>query len=141
MGKLDGRCLCGAVTYSSEAEPMFTGMCHCRDCQRQHGTAFSVVVGVPAGSFRTEGELASHTTVGDDHGEAVQRFFCPGCGSPIYSLSPAAPGLALIKSGTLDDTSWLQPQVEIWGSSAQPWVAEVEGRTRIDRGPTHVPTG
>src|SRR3954447_3212428 len=104
MGKLDGRCLCGAVTYSSDAEPMFTAICHCKNCQRQTGTAFSLVVGVPIDQLTVEGQLSTHVTVGDDHGENVDRRFCPACGSPIVSISAGNPGIAIIKAGTLDDT-------------------------------------
>jgi hypothetical protein len=136
MGKLDGRCLCGAVTYSSEAEPVFTAVCHCRDCQRQHGTAFALVVGAPADAFSVQGETASYVTVGEDHGKDVERRFCPECGSPVFSQSEAFPGVMIVKAGTLDDTSWLEPQLEIWGSSAQPWVPEAEGRPRLQRGPS-----
>lgn len=136
MGKLDGRCLCGAVSYSSRAEPMFTAVCHCRDCQRQTGTAFSVVVGVAAPELDVEGDVATVITVGDDHGGDVQRQFCPACGSPILSLSPGLPGVALIKAGTLDDPSWLEPQLEVWGSSAQPWVEQSPARPRVERGAT-----
>jgi hypothetical protein len=135
MGKLDGRCLCGAITYTSDAEPAFAAICHCKNCQRQSGTAFSVVVGVPEADLEIEGELSSFATVGEDHGRETQRQFCAACGSPILSLSPGMPGIAFLKAGTLDDTSWLEPQLEVWGSSAQPWVAEVEGRPRMDRGP------
>ena len=135
MGKLEGRCLCGAVTYSSEAEPAFTAVCHCKDCQRQGGTAFSVVVGVPKADLEISGELSSFSTVGSDHGQETQRQFCSSCGSPIVSLSAAMPDVAFLKAGTLDDTSWLQPQLEVWGTSAQPWVEAVEGRPRMERGP------
>jgi hypothetical protein len=135
MGKIEGRCLCGSVTYASGAEPMFTAVCHCRDCQRQHGTAFSVVVGAPAADFEVTGDLATHVTTGDEHGQPVERRFCPSCGSPIFSESSALPGVILLKAGTLDDTSWLEPQIEVWGRSAQPWVAEVEGRPRLPGSP------
>lgn len=122
MGKLDGRCLCGAVTYSSDAEPAFTAVCHCKDCQRQSGTSFSIMVGVPADQLSVEGDLATHVTVGEDSEQEVQRQFCPVCGSPVLSISAGMPGVAVLKAGTLDDTSWLEPQVEVWGKSAQPWV-------------------
>lgn len=135
MGKLDGRCLCGAVTYSSDAEPAFVAICHCKDCQRQSGTAFSVVVGVPDAELNVSGELANHATVGEDHGHETERRFCSSCGSPILSRSAGAPGMAFVKAGTLDDTSWLEPQIEVWGRSAQPWVAETEGRPRLERSP------
>ena len=135
MGKLDGRCLCGAVTYTSEAEPAFTAVCHCRDCQRQTGTAFSVIVGVPAESFELNGELSEHVTIGEDHGLETKRRFCPACGSPVMSEADAMPDVVFIKAGTLDDPSWLAPQLEVWGKSAQPWVQPTEGRPRMERGP------
>jgi hypothetical protein len=131
MGKLDGRCMCGSVSYSCDAEPIVTALCHCKECQRQTGTAFSIVVGVPDDALRVDGELATVTTVAEASGGATERSFCPACGSPIVSRSPGTPGVAYLKAGTLEDTSWLEPQAEVWGRSAQPWVAEVEGRPRI----------
>ena len=55
MGQLDGRCLCGKVTYHCDGEPMTTLLCHCTDCQRQTGTAFSIVVGVERDALHVEG--------------------------------------------------------------------------------------
>ena len=51
-------------------------------------------------------------------------------------MSDALAGVAIIKAGTLDDATWLEPQLEIWGSSAQPWLGEPEGRTRLERSPS-----
>ena len=133
---ITGRCLCGAVTYSADAEPVAQAVCHCTDCQRQTGNPFSVIVGVPRAAFNVEGDtLASFTTTGEDHGGDTERYFCSACGSPLYSLSEKLPGMIIIKGGTLDDPSWVQPQAEVWGTSAQPWVEEIEGRPRVPRGP------
>ena len=44
------------------------------------------------------------------------------CGSPIVTEVEAMPGMAIIKAGTLDDTSWLKPGMEIFCDSAQSWV-------------------
>lgn len=136
MGKVDGGCLCGAVTYTCDAEPVFTAVCHCRDCQRQTGTAFSVIVGVPAQAFELSGEVATHVTIGEDHGRETKRRFCPECGSPVMSESDGIPDVVIVKAGTLDDPSWLAPQIEVWGKSAQPWVVPAEGRPRLERGPS-----
>lgn len=135
MGKIEGRCLCGSVSYASDAEPLFTALCHCRDCQRQHGTAFATVVGVPADRFEVTGDLATYATTGEDHGQPVERRFCPTCGASVVSESGAMPGVVLLQAGTLDDPSWLQPQLEVWGRSAQPWVQAVEERPRLEHGP------
>lgn len=136
MGKVDGGCLCGAVTYTCDAEPVFTAVCHCRDCQRQTGTAFSVIVGVPAQAFELSGEVATHVTIGEDHGRETKRRFCPECGSPVMSESDGIPDVVIVKAGTLNDPSWLAPQIEVWGKSAQPWVVPAEGRPRLERGPS-----
>ncbi len=34
MSKIRGGCLCGAVRYSTDAEPLLTAVCHCKNCQR-----------------------------------------------------------------------------------------------------------
>jgi hypothetical protein len=133
---ITGRCLCGAVTYTVDAEPMVQAACHCADCQRQSGSPFSVLVGVPRDAFDVQGEtLSSFTTTGEDHGAETVRSFCSECGSPIFSESPLLPNVALIKAGSLDDASWLEPQVEVWTSSAQPWGPRLEAATAFERGP------
>jgi len=135
MSKILGGCLCGAIRYSSDAAPLMTAACHCRNCQRQSGTAFSVVIAVPKGSLKFEGrEPASYADTGDS-GLAVNRRFCSTCGSPILSEAAATPAMDWLKAGTLDDTSWVQPQVNIWCESAQPWVPMGDAIPRIPRNP------
>ena len=133
---ITGRCLCGSVTYSTDAEPVVQAVCHCTDCQRQTGSPFTVVVGVPRSALTVEGDtLASFTTIGEDHGGETQRSFCSACGAPVFSTSAAVPELALLKAGSLDDASWLEPAVEVWASSAQPWSPHFERAARFERGP------
>jgi hypothetical protein len=59
----------------------------------------------------------------------------PGNGSPIISEVDAMPGLAFIKAGTLDDTKWLKPTMELFCSSAQPWVPAFADAQRFEKGP------
>jgi hypothetical protein len=133
---ITGRCLCGGVRFSADAEPVVQAVCHCADCQRQTGNPFSVIVGVPRAAFNVEGStLASFATVGEDHGGETQRNFCSACGSPVFSIAAVAPELAFIKAGALDDASWLEPAVEVWTSSAQPWSPHFDGAARMERGP------
>ena len=52
-----GGCACGAIRYECSCEPLLCWKCHCRDCQRSSGSAFAVVVIVPATAFKfTKGE-------------------------------------------------------------------------------------
>src|SRR3982751_6830301 len=94
---ITGRCLCGGVTYSADAEPVIQAVCHCTDCQRQPGNPFSVIVGVPPAASDGEGStLASFATTGSDHGGETHRNFCSACGSPVFSVAAVAPELVFI---------------------------------------------
>ena len=135
MAKIVGGCLCGAVRYKSESEPVMTGVCHCRHCQRQTGTSFSILVAIPKGSLQFEGRpLAAFNDIGES-GQPVVRKFCPSCGSPIMSDVAVTPTLDWIKAGTLDDVSWLKPQMNMWCERAQPWVEIGEGLPQFPRNP------
>jgi len=83
--------------------------------------------------------LATHTSVGEDHGQSTNRQCCSRCGSPIVSRLDAMPDLAFITAGTLADTSWLQPTLELGTRSAQPWCPRCRGqapRARAGLSPT-----
>ena len=120
MSDLVGGCLCGKIRYASKAAPVMTALCHCKNCQKQAGTAFSVVVAVPKSALSVTGTLKTFNDTGSS-GKPVRRNFCPDCGSPITTDVEAMPDLVFIKAGTLDDTSTLAPTMEIFCSSTQPW--------------------
>jgi hypothetical protein len=133
---ITGRCLCGGVTYSTDAEPVIQAACYCTDCQRQTGNPFSVFIGVPEGTLEVQGStLAAYTTIGEDHGGETQRFFCSACGSPVYSVAAVVPNVTFIKAGSLDDSSWIEPAAEAWTRSAPPWSPRFETPLQFERGP------
>ncbi|HEX7876236.1 MAG TPA: GFA family protein [Sphingobium sp.] len=119
-----GGCLCGAVRYSAPGTPLAVATCHCRDCQKQAGSAFSLLAIFPRDAVIFEGELALFSGRGDS-GNAIERRFCRACGSPISSDSDAMRerGVIVIKAGTLDDVSDLQPAIHYWTRSRQDWFA------------------
>lgn len=121
MSDISGGCLCGAVRYSTTAEPAMMAVCHCTDCQKQSGSAFSINVLVPRDQIEVDGEALSHFDVKGDSGENVSRNFCNRCGSPLFNVLDHFGGLAAIKAGTLDDSSWVKPGVQIWCDSARSW--------------------
>ena len=128
---MTGKCLCGQARYDVRSEPLATAICHCRHCQRQVGSAFSVIVAVPSGAVELSGELKSYDDTADSGG-VLFRKFCPACGSPVFSVLADAPEVTFIKAGTLDDVSTLKPQFEIWCRSAQPWVVHDEALPQFE---------
>ncbi|MCW2998373.1 MAG: hypothetical protein JWN65_1922 [Solirubrobacterales bacterium] len=133
---MTGHCLCGAMTYRVDGDPIMTVVCHCDDCQRQGGGAFSVNVIADRAAVRVEGTtMTTYTTVGTDTGQERERQFCSTCGSPVLTLLAEAPQWAILKAGTLDDRSALAPALELWCDSAQSWVGEAaEGSGQHPRG-------
>ena len=86
--------------------------------------------GVPVGDRRITGALGQRVV---DHAHVSRRVAAQveHIGFDIARID-AMPGLAFVKAGTLNDTSWLKPTVEVWCRSAQPWVAALPGSERYD---------
>jgi hypothetical protein len=135
MREIIGGCLCGQVRYSAKAEPTFVGVCHCKNCQKQTGTAFSILVGVPKSALSVRGKLKTFHDIGGS-GQAVERNFCPDCGSPIFTDAAAISEVAFIKAGTIDDTSWLDPVMHIYCDSKERWTSIPEGSQQFAKMPT-----
>src|ERR1700728_4899015 len=70
MASISGGCLCGKVRYSADVDPVFTGICHCRNCQKESGSAFTTVVAVPQPALSVEGDLKTYTDKRDS-GQAM----------------------------------------------------------------------
>ena len=112
MRHLTGGCHCGKLRYAVDADPIFSAVCHCRTCQKQTGTAFRVVIAVPRAAVSVDGASKTYTRPGDSGQQVVNRF-CPDCGSTVVIEPTALPSVTIIPAGTLDDTSWLRPTMEI----------------------------
>jgi hypothetical protein len=111
-------------------------VCHCETCRKNSGSAFSMNVAVPQDRFRIEsGSPRRYEDHSGASGKAFYRFFCGDCGSHIYSHGPAYGALAFIKAGTLDDPSWVAPNLHIWCAEKLPWVDIPEGVTQTPANP------
>ena len=112
----------------------FSSACAIARIARRSPTAFNVVVAVPQSAVSIQGSPRTYTSKGDSGMDYVRRL-CPNCGSTILSEPAALPGIAALRAGTLDDTSWLKPNMEIFCESAQPWVQLGGGMQRFPKMP------
>jgi hypothetical protein len=135
MPELTGGCLCGRVRYAVHGEPMFSGICHCRNCQRYTGSAFETLIAFPAESVSVRGELKTYDNIGDS-GKILHRRFCPNCGSGVIAEPDVMPGLIVVLAGTLDDPAAFKPTMDLYWSKVQPWICTSEARTRFAEMPT-----
>lgn len=130
----EGGCHCGQLRYSFSTNPEFTFYCHCRDCQKTTGGPFSVELMLDKKSFEVVGPRASYTTTGDSGG-AVHRWGCSACGSGIYLECDSDPDYVFVKAGSLDDASWVSPEMHIFTSAKLPWVSIEDGLPRHETQP------
>ena len=70
--KIDGACHCGLITYEADIDPEQVRVCHCTDCQSLTGSAFRVVVPVPADKFSMSGEPTAYIKTAESGARRVQ---------------------------------------------------------------------
>ncbi|CAM5373084.1 hypothetical protein MAUB1S_06389 [Mycolicibacterium aubagnense] len=110
-----GGCACGKVRYSVSGDPLRVGLCHCTDCRRTSGSAFTFYGIWPLAAFKCEGQTSAYK----------DRSFCPTCGGQVFALSDTE---AEIMAGTLDEApSGLVPQYELWIPRREPWLHALPG--------------
>ena len=81
----DGGCACGAVRYRLTSAPMFTHCCHCRDCQRQTGSAFAVNALIEADRVVVQVGAPEPYILPTDSGEPHRVHRCPECRTTLWS--------------------------------------------------------
>ena len=137
MARIEGGCLCGAVRYRTDAEPVMQVICHCKTCQRNSGSALSMNVAVPQDSLHVEGSaLRCYDDRSGASGQAFHRHYCGTCGSHVYSHGAAYGSLAFIKAGTLALATWLAPSLHIWCAEKLPWVTIPQDATQFPGNPS-----
>jgi len=118
---LCGGCPCTAVRFEVTAMPLLVYACHCTECQRWSGSAFSLSMPVTADSFAiTCGSPKPWRRISASGVEST-FWFCGDCGGRIYGERDPRPDIVTVRAGTLDDTSWLRPIAHVHLRNAQAW--------------------
>src|SRR6267142_814779 len=111
----EGGCLCGAVRFRCEGEPINVRICHCRNCQKAMGSPFFARALFKQSALTVEGATSRYAT-----SERVERVFCKTCGTRLFSwrADGTAAGVAL---ATFDDRNAFAPTEHIWVSEKMRW--------------------
>ena len=117
---ISGGCLCGRVRYQAQGEPLFSVLCHCRDCQRASGTGHAPVIGFRKSAFSLTGETRSYAVTGGS-GKLAVRHFCPHCGSMLFGMPEIAPDLVTIYIGSLDQPREFRPDYVQFRRDRRDW--------------------
>ena len=131
---LDGGCACGRVRYRLLAAPMFVHCCHCRDCQRQAGSAFVLNALIETDRIALLAGAPEPVSMPTDSGRPHDIHRCPACRTALWSDYGRRPALRFVRVGTLDDPAALPPDIHIFTRTKLPWVVLPE---RVPAVPTY----
>jgi hypothetical protein len=120
---LEGGCACSKLRYRLASGPMFVHCCHCRDCQRQTGSAFVLNALMEADRVELLAGEAQAIEVPTDSGRPHAICRCPACKVAVWSHYGGVQKLSFVRVGALDKPSRLPPDVHIYTRSKLPWVA------------------
>lgn len=123
----EGGCPCGAVRYRLNSAPIFVQACHCRDCQRQTGSAFVVNALIETDRITLLSGAPEPVAMPTESGRPHDVYRCPSCKTALWSDYGRRPALRFVRVGTLDDPAALPPKAHIFTRSKLPWVGLPEG--------------
>lgn len=129
------QCLCGEVAWEVEPPLQLVHDCHCRRCQKSHGTASSTVGAVPHEKLRWlsgEEALVRYAT-----GPDAERVFCGRCGSAVPSGADFQ-GLTFVPIGPLEGDFEVESGGHIFVASKAPWHDIDDGLPTADAFPPGV---
>jgi hypothetical protein len=79
------------------------------DCRKYHGALFHASAIFPQDAVTVDGETRDY----------AGRFFCPHCGSSVFSRSDDE---IEVNIGSLDDPDQLTPTYELWTIRREAWL-------------------
>ena len=119
MSEISGSCLCGKVSYKTEADPKAIINCHCTDCQKATGSVHATLLLFPEDEVSLSGSPSEFDHQADS-GNTLTKIFCEKCGSQVAGRNTGRQGTITIRAGTVDQKSAVNPMMNIFCDSAIP---------------------
>lgn len=116
MSKITGGCLCGAIRYEIDGEPVRAANCHCDDCRRATGSSFGTNVFYKEGDVKILKGTPKKFQHPADSGNTMTKMFCDNCGSQVFGSGSGRPGVLGVRIGSMDDASTVKPAMNVYAS-------------------------
>jgi hypothetical protein len=115
--QLSGSCLCGSIHYLVRGQPIYITHCHCATCRKASGAAFVTWFTVRVSEVEWRGDPVAiyHSSA------AVERGFCPRCGTTLTYRHESDPAEIDITVSSLTHPEMLQPEHHTWWESRVVW--------------------
>jgi len=127
---IEGGCLCGAVRYSIQGEPLVSGTCQCRSCRKASGAAIVPWLQVDARHFA----FTAGRPVEFESSPSVTRTFCGHCGTPLTYWKTSYGDKIDVTTCSLDDPDAFPPVGHVWTSHKLRWVKLADGLPCFEEG-------
>ena len=128
-------CICGQLTVTTKGpDPKRISLCHCKNCQKQTGSAFAIQATFPKEQVTIEGkstawkfpiEGAPPVTYRNCSRTGATFHFCPNCGSTVYYVLAETPENVGIKVGAFSDPTFPPPMISGFEEYRFPWAMNV----------------
>lgn len=123
---ITGSCRCGEIWLGIAIDGLpVTYACHCHQCQKWSGSAFSQQALVPEAALTVMGPIVTYERTTDDR-TSLQRI-CGVCHTRIYNTNTRRPGVAVVRAGTLDRSEELDCVAHIYTRHKQAWLILPDG--------------
>lgn len=106
-------CSCGQLQARCSGEPIRVSVCHCLECKRRTGSAFSWNARYDAANVTVTGQWRSFTRTGVE-GSRITQNFCPDCGVTVSYTNSDLAGMIAIPAGCFADPAFPQPAVSVY---------------------------
>jgi hypothetical protein len=114
-------CRCGQFRTTCTGEPVRVSVCHCLNCQKRSGSAFSFQARWPDDRVELVGDFKEWSTTGDSGKHATFRF-CTTCGATVAYVIEALPGLTAIAVGAFADPGFPTPEYSVYENRKHAWI-------------------
>lgn len=113
MPKFTGSCMCGNVKFEADGDPVFSGNCHCEDCRKTSGAAYSTFVFMNKEDVKLTGKVSSYDHKADS-GNVLTKHFCGNCGCPMYTENEVRPTMVGLRAGVINEHETVKPTVNVF---------------------------
>jgi len=127
--RVDGACLCGAISFHIELPTSACVHCHCTMCQRNHGAGYVTWIALPTVRLTFdsgEDELVRYES--SSHGS---RSFCGRCGTSLFCVSTHRPEEVDIPLANLKSAIDRKPELHIFFDDRADWLLVDDGLPRL----------
>ncbi|KAJ7132301.1 Mss4-like protein [Mycena epipterygia] len=131
-------CFCGTVQLAFPTQGpglVNTFLCNCTDCRKITASMFATnftIADTHLKHLRGRENLkvfSQKETIGS--GYTMTNHFCSTCGTLMYRVGAAFPGMSILRVGTVDDfhlhETKLKPRVEQFTKDRVAWLSGLEG--------------